>query len=88
MVLKRKKDLRNICKTLVRPGLVISGSVREGEGPRGVVGDGEPSVSLSPTMSVSSLAIPTMKNISTAAGTTDVGVQMEFSKSFLMQEPT
>ena len=77
MVLKRKKDLRNICKTLVRPGLVISGSVRDGEGPRG---DGEPSVPLSTTMSVSSLAIPSLKNIPTAVGTTDVGVQTEFYK--------
>lgn len=82
MVLKRKKDLRNICKTLVRPGLVISGSVREGEGRRGGVDVGEPSVPLSTTMSVSSLSIPSMKNLATAGGTTDVGVQIEFRNIF------
>ena len=39
MVLKRKKSLKNICKTIVRPGLVLSG----GGGDRDLSSSGVPS---------------------------------------------
>ena len=67
MVLKRKKSLKNICKSLVRPGLVISNTSKTDS--NGAVDD---LVSLSTPMSVSSLTVSDRRP--SAGAVTDVSI--------------
>lgn len=63
MVLKRKKSLKNICKSLVRPGLVISAASKADNG-------ADDLVSLSTPMSVSSLTVSDVR----PSAVTDVSI--------------
>ena len=64
MVLKRRKNLKTICKNLVRPGLMIGGGVGAG-------GADNNSETLTIPMSVSTLSLP-LRNNNNLEATTDV----------------